>query len=209
MEIIGYVASVLVLTTFWMKTMIPLRTVAIGSNIAFLTYGVAGGLIPVAWLHAVLLPLNVYRLWEMRGLVRATRRAAESEFNVEWLVPYATSVSLEAGASLFNAGDEADVMYCLVEGRVRLKELAVDIEPGGLIGEIGLFAPGRKRTATAICVTDCRFLKLPHETVRQLYFQNPAFGFYLVRLITERLVTNLHEVAERRSDPDASSGAGS
>ena len=45
-EITGYVASALVLATFWMRTMIPLRIVALGSNIAFIIYGIVGGLVP-------------------------------------------------------------------------------------------------------------------------------------------------------------------
>jgi hypothetical protein len=61
---IGYLASALVLAAFCMKEMIPLRIVAVCSNIAFLSYGLALGLVPVWLLHAVLLPLNCWRLWE-------------------------------------------------------------------------------------------------------------------------------------------------
>ena len=38
-DAIGYLASALVLAAFCMKEMIPLRVVAICSNIAFLVYG--------------------------------------------------------------------------------------------------------------------------------------------------------------------------
>jgi hypothetical protein len=63
-NIIGYVASALVLTAFCMKEMIPLRVVGVCSNVAFLTYGLALGLVPVWSLHAILLPINCWRLWE-------------------------------------------------------------------------------------------------------------------------------------------------
>ncbi|HSP94384.1 MAG TPA: hypothetical protein VLU06_07520, partial [Thermoanaerobaculia bacterium] len=56
-DAVGYVASLLVFCTFYMKTMIPLRSVAIASNVAFMTYGFAGRLYPVLVLHSVLLPL--------------------------------------------------------------------------------------------------------------------------------------------------------
>ena len=59
---IGYVASALVLVAFGMKDMVNLRIVAICSNIAFITYGIALGLLPVLILHVVLLPLNGWRL---------------------------------------------------------------------------------------------------------------------------------------------------
>jgi hypothetical protein len=69
-EISGYVASTLVLLTFVAKDMRLLRTVAIFSNLAFITYGTIEWLPPVLFLHMVLLPLNAVRLAEV---VRATQ----------------------------------------------------------------------------------------------------------------------------------------
>jgi CRP/FNR family transcriptional regulator, cyclic AMP receptor protein len=64
-EISGYVASVLVLLTFIAKDMRLLRTAAIFSNLAFITYGTLQWLPPVLALHVVLLPLNMVRLSEV------------------------------------------------------------------------------------------------------------------------------------------------
>jgi hypothetical protein len=58
----GYIASFLVLATFSMRRMVPLRIVAILSNIAFFEYGFNLGLKPVALLHGLLLPINICRL---------------------------------------------------------------------------------------------------------------------------------------------------
>ena len=69
-EISGYAASTLVLFTFVAKDMRLLRTVAIFSNLAFITYGTIEWLPPVLFLHMVLLPLNAVRLAE---IVRATQ----------------------------------------------------------------------------------------------------------------------------------------
>ena len=60
----GYLASGLVVLAFCMKDIIPLRVVALISNIAFLTYGIGLGLVPVWLLHAILLPINCWRLWQ-------------------------------------------------------------------------------------------------------------------------------------------------
>lgn len=62
MEHVGYVASALVLLTFAMKHMIPLRIVALASNVAFLTYGLGMQLMPVVVLHCALVPINVHHL---------------------------------------------------------------------------------------------------------------------------------------------------
>jgi hypothetical protein len=50
-----------------MRSMKPLRWVAIASNVAFIAYGYLGGLAPILLLHALLLPVNVYRLAQLRG----------------------------------------------------------------------------------------------------------------------------------------------
>ena len=57
----------------------PLRAIAIASNVAFIAYGLGRELYPLL-LHAVLLPLNVVRLLQMRGssVGRATGAVAMS-----------------------------------------------------------------------------------------------------------------------------------
>jgi CRP/FNR family transcriptional regulator, cyclic AMP receptor protein len=66
-DAIGYVASTLVLTAFGMKSMIPLRLVAMCSNLVFIIYGLGLELTPVWLLHAALLPMNAWRLVEALG----------------------------------------------------------------------------------------------------------------------------------------------
>ncbi len=61
-ELAGYVASSLVFMTFYMRGMIPLRLVALCSNVAFLVYACALHLLPIVILHGALIPVNVCRL---------------------------------------------------------------------------------------------------------------------------------------------------
>jgi hypothetical protein len=61
-DLVGYLASGLVVLTFYMGDMISLRVAAIFSNVAFLAYGIGLGLGPVILLHGILLPLNIWRL---------------------------------------------------------------------------------------------------------------------------------------------------
>jgi hypothetical protein len=73
-DILGYAASIAVLATFLMPTMMPLRLVAIVSNILFVTYGYAAHIPPVMFLHIALLPINVARLLTMRDCAAAQHR---------------------------------------------------------------------------------------------------------------------------------------
>jgi CRP/FNR family transcriptional regulator, cyclic AMP receptor protein len=63
-----------------------------------------------------------------------------------------------------------------------------------VLGEISMFSPDRARTATALCATDGELLVMSEDKVRQLYFQNPKFGFHLVQLITRRLLENCAKI---------------
>jgi CRP/FNR family transcriptional regulator, cyclic AMP receptor protein len=80
--IAGWISAALVFSTFFMKTMLPLRLTAIASNVAFMTYallglayGQFGRLYPIFVLHACLLPLNVTRLRQLRRVIAAVRDA--------------------------------------------------------------------------------------------------------------------------------------
>jgi len=61
-DLFGYVAATLVLAAFYMRDMVPLRVTALCSNLAFIAYGLALGLLPIWLLHTLLLPMNGYRL---------------------------------------------------------------------------------------------------------------------------------------------------
>ena len=64
-DLIGYLASGLVLLTFTAKSMLTLRILAILSNFAFICYGIVDSIIPILCLHLILLPLNVTRLVQL------------------------------------------------------------------------------------------------------------------------------------------------
>ena len=187
--IAAWLSAVLVFSSFFMKTMIPLRLVAICSNIAFITYallglkyGVFGRVYPILVLHASLLPLNVVRLRQLKALQRAVREASEDE-TVRSLVPYMQADAREAGDVLFEQGDPADRLFVIEKGRVRLPEVGKVLSDGDVFGEVGLFAPHNVRTLSAVCETPCRLHTITREKVLELYYQNPRFGFFLIRLI--------------------------
>jgi hypothetical protein len=73
-DVAGYVASALVLAAFYMKSMVWLRVVALLSNVAFIVYGLALNLPPIWLLHALLVPLNWFRLIEATRIAAPSRR---------------------------------------------------------------------------------------------------------------------------------------
>ena len=107
-EILGYLASGVVFSTFWMKTMIPLRILGLASNILFFSYGLYSGLEPIVLLHGFLFPLNALRLYQAMELKRRIHTMAHSEFDVKLLLPLMTERKFSKSSFLFKRGDEAD-----------------------------------------------------------------------------------------------------
>ena len=199
-DALGYVAAFLVFLTFCMRTMLSLRLIAVASNAAFIVYGLAGGLTPILVLHGALLPVNLFQLAQMRRKVRIASEAARTapgEESFEWLVPLGNPRALPAGASVFARGEPADSLFVIVTGEVRLPEVGVTLGPGALLGEIGLFSGQSRRTASAEAVGPVRLAELTERRVQELYFDNPDFAYRLIRLITRRLVEQLHQLEAR------------
>jgi CRP/FNR family cyclic AMP-dependent transcriptional regulator len=187
-DIIGYFASALVFATFYVRTMMPLRMLAIASNFAFIAYAAREGLMPVLVLHSVLLPVNLARLYEIKKLLAFTRSAPAGDASIEAMLPFMSQSKIQKGEYLFRKGDFAGRMYYLVEGTLHLTEIDKIVNKGAVIGEIGMFSPSRERTATAVAATDCQLLSVDDNTLYQAYYQNPKLGFYLISLIAGRFV---------------------
>ncbi len=186
-ELAGYTAALLVFITFYMKTMVPLRIVAMSSNVAFMTYALGAQLYPIFILHSILLPLNYIRLLQIRRLIEQVRQTARNDLSMEWLMPFLIRQKFKTGAVLFRKGDPARQMYLVLAGSIRLVELEKTVGPGALIGEIGIFSPTGDRMDTAVCETDVELGVMDDDKVIRLYYQNPAFSLHLVRLIIQRL----------------------
>jgi CRP/FNR family cyclic AMP-dependent transcriptional regulator len=189
-DAIGYLGAILVVATYSMRTMVPLRMAGLASNIAMIAYGYFLPAYPVLFLHLILLPLNAWRLREMLDLIREVTTAATGDLSMDWLKPFMDKKKLKPGQILFRRGDVAAEMFFVISGRLRLRELGVDILPGALVGELGLLAPERRRTQTLECVEETVLQRISYDRLEQLYFQNPQFGVYFLRLTTARLFEN-------------------
>ncbi len=196
---IGLVAATLTVVSNLMKRMVPLRVFALASTAFFIVYTLMMREWVSLGLQVALLFINAYRLWDLRRLLRQLQHARADTPLRDWLLPYMKKKRFKAGHILFSKGDRAHQIVYIASGTVLVKELASLLGSGSLVGEIGLFTDDRRRTATVVCQTDCECYTMTDEAIYLLYFQNPKLGFYLIRLIVQRLLTDL----QRR--PDAAS----
>jgi CRP/FNR family transcriptional regulator, cyclic AMP receptor protein len=193
----GYAAVISSIVTCAMKTMIPLRIVSMTCNSLFIIYGFFGGIYPTLILNLVLLPLNTVRLHQMRKLIKDVEAAASmGETSIDWLKPFMSRRSFRKGDIVFRKGDIADAMFYSVTGRYQLKEMGIEIPVGQVFGDLGFLAPDNRRTQTIECTEDGEVLTATYQQVKELYFQNPQFGFYFLRLTSERLFDNIHRLEQ-------------
>jgi CRP/FNR family transcriptional regulator, cyclic AMP receptor protein len=178
----------LVFAASFVRTMVPLRTLTVASNVLLLASAVMAREPANVVLYLLLIPLNTYRLVEIRRLTRRVEQAAaHGDTSGLWLRRYMKPRKFKAGQVLFDRGDAADSIYMLVEGELALEEIGTRVPQGEIFGEIACFSPGRARTLTARCATDCVILSITQEVFEQLYFEEPKLAFHVSKLIAERL----------------------
>ena len=186
-ELIGIAAASASLYAAYAKTIIPLRIAAIAANFLAMLYSLSHGTYPTFMLNAVLLSLNGWRLWAMLKLIRDIDRAIKTDMSVDWLLPYTRPRHFKAGDVVMERGEYATAAFYIVAGELEIVELGKPVGPGTLIGEIGLFTPDGRRTMTVRCKTAVQTAKIDYDQFKELFFQNPQFGFHLLHLVVARL----------------------
>jgi hypothetical protein len=63
---LGFCASLAVLASFCMTTIASLRMLALASNVLFSIYGLLAHIYPVVFLHIILLPINLLKLYRLQ-----------------------------------------------------------------------------------------------------------------------------------------------
>ena len=103
---------------------------------------------------------------------------------------------------VYRAGDQADALYAIVKGRIKLcriedeseREAVIDILPeGALFGESALYSQAGRRANSAIAYETCTLLRIPGELFKLAMAEEHLLRDYTFRLIGQRL-----ENAEQR-----------
>jgi CRP-like cAMP-binding protein len=196
-------ASVFVLATTTMRTMIPLRIFGILANVVLIATALPSHNYLTIMLQTVMLSLNSYRLHQMLQLVRDVKKSVNSDLSMEWLKPFMTERRCEAGEVLFYKDEKAEDMLYIVSGRFKLVESGIELPVGAIVGELGMLSPSNMRTQTLECIEAGMILSVSYTKVEELYVQNPEFGFYFLRLSSARLFQNIATLEQRLAQQTA------
>jgi hypothetical protein len=176
--------------TFLTPTMIRLRVFGILSALFFVAYGLLGGAISTFLMYLLLLPINSVRLYQIIKLVKKARVASQGDLSVEWLKPFMDTRNYKKGEVLFRKGDVADEMLLIVSGKFLVKEIGVELPPGRLVGEIGFVSHNNTRTQSVECLESGAVMTIGYDRLLEIYFEQPDFGYFFLRLTTDRLLQN-------------------
>jgi len=103
--------------------------------------------------------------------------------------------TIPAQTLLFLEGQAGHDLYVLLEGCVEIiKALGTDGErllgvrgPGSFIGEMSLFNPGGRHTASVRARTPLRLIALPRNELESLLSRQPGLAYEMIRTMSQRL----------------------
>lgn len=98
-------------------------------------------------------------------------------------------VSLNAGESLFQEGDEDHSLYLIRKGRVSLQQKnkeILQVGEGGCIGTLSVLLDS-PRTATAVVLEDADLLKLTSQDLDDILITYPEVSLNLLKILAKRL----------------------
>ena len=199
-------ATIFVVATTTMKTMIPLRVFGILANVILILTAIPARNYLVMVVQLAMLLVNSYRLHQMLQLVRDVKKSVNSDLSMEWLKPFMTERNCAAGEILFYKDEKAEDMLYIVSGKFKLVESGIVLPVGAIVGELGMLSPSNMRTQTLECIEAGLILSVSYSKVEELYVQNPAFGFYFLRLASARLFQNIETLEKRLAQQTALSG---
>jgi CRP-like cAMP-binding protein len=106
---------------------------------------------------------------------------------------------------LFYKDEKAEEMLYIVSGKFKLVESGIVFPVGAIVGELGMLSPSKVRTQSLECIEAGLVLSVSYSKVEELYVQNPAFGFYFLRLSSARLFQNLETLQKQLTQLTAAS----
>ena len=127
---------------------------------------------------------------------------AMSEDGLARIASLATERRYPPNRVLYRAGDDADGLYIILSGRVRVSRLTGrrsrllhDERAGGVLGEIPVLGGG-PFPATAMAVEATRCAHLSRAAVDRLLREAPEFARYAMRRLAARARSLLHRIDE-------------
>ena len=113
--------------------------------------------------------------------------------NEELIARFSSSwrtVELERGQVLFTEGDNADYLYIVKSGALRIISGSIvyeDVGPGGIVGEMGIVEQLTPRSASVLALVPSTVVAIDETRFLALVEQAPEFALTVMRVLSRRL----------------------
>lgn len=100
------------------------------------------------------------------------------------------TITLACGEFLFREGDEADALYVVKRGVLRIvsgSTVYETVRAGGIIGEMAIIDEGAPRSASVIACTFAELVRIDALSFREKIAENPDFALAIMRTMSRRL----------------------
>ncbi len=127
------------------------------------------------------------------GPANADGATWKNGFNLTQLVELCGPTELilvHPGEFLFREGDEAQSLYVVKKGSLRIMSGSVvyeTITAGGVVGEMALIDDGAPRSASVLAVNHAELWEIDTDTFRSMVATNPNFALMIMRVMARRL----------------------
>ena len=190
-NILAFAGGLFLLSTFLVRTIVLMRVLCIFSIVFFLGSAALAYSVPKFLMYFMALPMNIVRLVQIRNIVKTARNAAQGTLSMDWLRQFMTPRTYKKGDLLFRKGDPGTEMLMTLTGKFLVTEIGIEIPAGRMLGELGFVSPDNKRTQSVECIEDAEVLTITYDRLLEIYFENPEFGYFFLRLVSDRLLQNL------------------
>jgi CRP/FNR family cyclic AMP-dependent transcriptional regulator len=95
----------------------------------------------------------------------------------------------KAGSTIFREGDEANELYVIKSGQVRIQignRTVTELATESIFGEMALI-DSEPRSATAVAITDAELVPVSEKQFLFLVSQTPYFALKVMRVLAQRL----------------------
>ena len=99
-------------------------------------------------------------------------------------------ISLRCGEFLFREGDDADALYIVERGVLRIisgSAVYETVQAGGIVGEMAIIDEGMPRSASVIAGTYAELIKIDAHEFTALIADAPEFALMVMRVMARRL----------------------
>jgi len=89
-----------------------------------------------------------------------------------------TTLDLAAGETLIRKGEKAKGLYYLADGELEITDFGKILQPGAILGEIGVFAQDQERTATLCAAPTAACTSCPKARPSSFIFRTNRLACY-------------------------------